>query len=280
MLQPGNYLAYTVCSPDDLDVVCQLDILSLAGEYHGSLTDKVKLSGRVSPNGKLIVFSNEGKLRIINLETGKHLPFRAASDYNCFEPDWGPDENNIVASCDGEIGEDIYLFSLAEDTSVRLTDCEESEDYCQNPVWSPTGKWIAFYRTSTKSGVSETRGLYLIDTACFDNYPTCSNSDRGPHGVFRPRSWSPDGIYLAGQDANIIHIVMMKDGIVSSIQDIEAGDRLVESLAWSPDGRWIAYSSNSQIYLISVGDWTLSQLRDIRNRPEINGWIIISTQDE
>jgi WD40 repeat protein len=107
------------------------------------------------------------------------------------------------------------------------------------------------------------------------------DTDLGPFGLVSPQTWSPDSLYLAGEDGSIIHIFMIKDGLVSLTQDIETGGRSVESISWSPDGQWLVYTSSGQIRLISTDDWSQSLLYDISTTtPTISGWITIPPKEE
>ena len=273
-LPPGDYLVYSACLPDD----CRLDILSLAGNHQGTLIEKSNSSeGSISTNGMFIVFS--GGLHILNFETNKFLPFEASND-QCYEPDWSPDGSFVAARCNGEVGADIYIFSPQDGTTMRLTDCEENGDGCGNPTWSSDGRWIAYLRAPARSGVSETRGLYLLNTACFVEPATCMETALGPFGLVSPQTWSPDSLYLAGRDGSTIRIFMLNDGAVSPVQDIETGDDLVESISWSPDGEWIAYSVTTEIYLISTDDWSQNLLHEDDRYVGIVGWITISPTEE
>ncbi len=260
---------------------CKLELLSRAGERQGTLSTKgTFLFGSISPDGTRMVFrDDEGGLRLLDLETNEIRSFGAADD-QCFDPDWSPDGNVVVANCIGKKGEDLYVFSLTEGTKTRLTDCEELKDSCTLPVFSPDGKWRAYYRGPNRSGVSDTRGLYLIDTACLAEPATCMDTDRGPFGLFSPQTWSPDGRYLAGDNGSTIYIFRVQDGTVSQVQAIETDD-VVEAISWSPDGEWIAFTSFNQISLISVADWTHFLLYDLNNDiPQLNGWITIHPKEE
>lgn len=281
ILPPGDYLAYSTCVYVQGQTDCKLELLSLAGERQGTLLTKgIFLFGSISPDGTQMVFRDEeGRLRLLDLETHASRLFSTADDA-CFDPDWSPDGNAVVANCIGKKGEDLYIFSLADGTRTRLTDCEELKDGCTLPVFSPDGKWLAYYRGPKRSGVSDTRGLYLIDTVCLAEPATCMDTDRGPFGLYDPQTWSPDGRYLATDNGSTIYIFRVQDGAVSQVQAIETDD-VVEAISWSPDGEWIAFTSSSQIFLISVADWTPFLLYDLNNKtPKLYGWITIPPEEE
>jgi WD40 repeat protein len=276
ILPDGNYLAYFAC----LTKYCELNVLSLAGEYQGTLSKKALPVGSISPDQRLLAFSDaDGLLRILDFKMNELVPFETL-DEECFDADWSPDGNYVVASCHGEEVEEIYAFSLLDGTGIRLTDCESSDNDCRGPVWSPDGKWIAYYRAAWYLK-AETRGLYLIDTACFANPATCTDAVLGPLDDAYPESWSLDGLYLAASDDYTIRIFKMEAGNISQVRDIETGDDLVETIAWSPNGEWLAYTASSQIYLISTEDWTPFLLYDVETTtPKIVDWITIPAWEE
>ncbi len=127
----------------------------------------------------------------------------------------------------------------------------------RDAVWSPDGKWIAYY--SDRSGEYE---LYLRSA-------DGSGSERLiPTGTtktwsFRP-VFSPDSKTIAWGDKNhLLHLVDVASGKITDVDRSEYGD--ITYYSWSPDSRWLAYTKNNQvrfsvIYVYSVGDAKSYQL--------------------
>jgi Tol biopolymer transport system component len=127
-----------------------------------------------------------------------------------------------------------------------------------NPVWSPDGKWVAYY-TLTKGGPAIVRRQAV----------------GGPEETMlsaqdiRPADWSTDGKYLlytkgpVATSTEIWALPLASDGkpfqVVPPVGYINSGARL------SPDMRWLAYwsdeSGRHEIYIVPFhgsGKWQVS----------------------
>jgi serine/threonine-protein kinase len=168
-------------------------------------------------------------------------------------PRLAPDGRRVAV----EIGLQIWLYDLAQDTLTRLT---FEGDFNNSPEWAPDGTRIAFY--STKDGPQK------IFWQLADGSGGLERLTSGESGPQTPKSWSADGQLLAFQD---ISPTMQRDIWVLRLSDRKAEPFLrtpfIEGApAFSPDGRWLAYVSNEsgrpEIYVQPYpgpgGKWQIS----------------------
>jgi len=114
---------------------------------------------------------------------------------------------------------------------------------CYSPVWSPDGNRLAF--NSNRAGALN---LYAIDTRLAE-----APERLGTSGMMqRPRSWSPDGRFLAYEvqtPAAVLEThVLPFDGRGSPWRWGREGGTASQP-GFSPDGRWLAYQS------LESGSW-------------------------
>ena len=121
------------------------------GDYH-MITSGVRKDGqaRVSPDGKNIVFTSgrtgNGDLYLLGLETGalRRLTWTEGTD---LFGQWSPDGKDITYTTGSRQSHDIHVIRNVDDDSP----VDEAlitwffDDVM--PVYSPDGKWIAFYTT-------------------------------------------------------------------------------------------------------------------------------------
>jgi serine/threonine protein kinase/Tol biopolymer transport system component len=116
--------------------------------------------------------------------------------------------------------------------------------YASLPKWSPDGKWIAFFSTTT----GKTAKIYLVSPEGGNTQellPEDAGSEADPN-------WSPDGksivfgaIYAAAKQG--IRVADVKTREVRAL----SGSQQLFSPRWSPDGKWIAaVRSNSQSLML------------------------------
>jgi Tol biopolymer transport system component len=106
------------------------------------------------------------------------------------------------------------------------------------PVWSPDGKWLAYY-TTEKHGTSIARR------------PAIGGPEEtllvAENRVF-PQDWSPDGQYLLygkGAPGTYIEIwALPMFGEHKPFQIVPSGNHRSEFARFSPDGQWVAYTSD------------------------------------
>lgn len=215
--------------------------------------DALWLSGR---NGEM-VYENGGYIYKLNADTGKTT--KLTVNINFDSPHRMPYLKSVKRSIrsygispDGELAlfgarGDIFTVPAEEGIVENLTASSTRE---MNPVWSPDGKYIAYY--SEKSGEFE---IYLR------NYKTGTTKQltKGATHWKNYPVWSPDSSKLLYSDmAGKLRILDIKTG---KEKLVDTGIRtLIRSYSFSPDSRWVAYtlvSENNQsaiwVYSVETG---------------------------
>jgi Tol biopolymer transport system component len=149
-----------------------------------------------------------------------------------------------------ETASDVWSIDLARGIAARLT---VDRPYCENPVWTPEGRWIWF---SFFPGGS--RQVARVPGAGGGEPETMLRA----RGVFdNPVAWSPDGRTLlmrslsptTGED--VWAVVGGRDSLWRPVLQSRHHE---ENPAFSPDGRWLAYRSDEsgrpELYIQSYPD--------------------------
>jgi Tol biopolymer transport system component len=158
---------------------------------------------------------------------------------SCDAPSWSPDGRRLavhVGSIAGPDGgtrpqSDLAIID-ADGTNLHRVTNDRALD--TQPVWSPTGEWIAF--ESRRGPDAEDQGIYLIRP-----------NGRGLHRLTpawaRHPTWSPDGRWVAfagSYEWGADHVFAVPvDGGGPVRLSSGAGGALLP--VWSPDGTQISY---------------------------------------
>jgi dipeptidyl aminopeptidase/acylaminoacyl peptidase len=181
-----------------------------------------------SPDGKQIVYSGNGagfkgaELYMTN-DDGTGNKFLTYGDM----PSWSPDGKEIVYSEDGNIKK-INLASKVKTTLVLAKGFDKL-----SPVWSPSGKQIAFY-TYDETGAEF---IKLVK-------PDGSGQDILNINVttgWSPFAWSPDSseiVFRSSEECGDLNIVNLETKTWRVLLSSPDGKM---NLSWSPDGNWIAF---------------------------------------
>jgi len=157
-------------------------------------------------------------------------------------PTFSPDGDQIAFVWSGEQDDnlDIYVKLIDSGSALRLTS-DAADDL--NPVWSPDGRYVAFYRQAVVGS-----GVFLV--------PALGGGERKLAEVTPARfgtivraylSWSPDGEYLATSDRDhpsdpySITLIARETGEkrrVTSPPATTIGDL---SPVFAPDGKTLAF---------------------------------------
>jgi eukaryotic-like serine/threonine-protein kinase len=153
---------------------------------------------------------------------------------------------------------DIWVLDLARGTRTRLTFGPESNFV---PVWSPDGKWIAYF-----SHRNSKPGMYrkLADGSGAEEELLTGNQP------IVPWDWSRDGkyiLYISGIAGNQDIWALPLEGDRKPFQVVPTTPKTLRSEPrLSPDGRWLTYISNEagseQVYVAAFnggqGKWQAS----------------------
>ena len=207
--------------------------------------------GVLSPDTERLAFITENTiLSLIDLEGDllTQVPLNLSCDN---DPSWSKNGDRLAIECE----ENIYIFSVKDDSLIRLTSWgQRYVDSFLSPLWSPDGSRIAYlYRNLTSLSSVPENGIYVTDAECLINLDTCREHTEGPFfpyalgGIF---TWSRDSRKLAfSEDLHSIRIADLSTQGESLVLDNLDG---IDGLVWSPDGEWVAYSINGNIYTFSV----------------------------
>jgi len=160
-------------------------------------------------------------------------------------------KTNIRASPDGtkfafilanaDALDEVWISHRGSISSQKLVSIPGND--CDNPIWSPDGKWIAFGQGSR----SKSDGIYLVPST--GGVPRPLALVKTPGQYLAPLSWFPDGSkILCGSDLPRRELVTVAVGVPGSPPS-EPKPFLTGSAQYfdadiSQDGRWLAYVSD------------------------------------
>ena len=160
-------------------------------------------------------------------------------------PRLSPSEDQIAMSILSDAQFDIWVYSIARGTSMRLTFEEGSEAMSQ---WSPDGQQLVY--SSVRDGVAN------LFSRAVTGVGTERRLSSGTNDHY-PSSWNADGLAILVTECGGlivtcgISMVSLEDEPVLS--KVLASEFLEVGGVVSPDGAWIAYSSNEsgepQVYV-------------------------------
>jgi serine/threonine-protein kinase len=232
-----------------------VDIAYAAISDSGTLVYTPITSLSAVPGVALVWVNREGK------EESLGAPVNSYS-----QPKISPDGTRVALSMGPGMNKDIWIWDIARKTLSKLTFDKTREI---TPIWSPDGKWIAYWADTR--GVSP-NGVYRKPA---DGTGDAEKLISAPN----PRqlhlfSWSGDGKALLMQEMvtwtnmDICTLTMIGDHTKNPLLQTEYSE---SQPIISPDGRWIAYSSNettgaplkTEVYVrpfpeVNKGKWQIS----------------------
>jgi tricorn protease len=207
-------------------------------------------AGRPSDGTGNIVFDRAGGLEVFDPATGqaRQVAFEVLADSPEARPyvknvkDWithiglSPDGNRAVVVARGDV------FTVPREKGVIRNLSRDPGSRDKDAVWSPDGKWIAFF--SDRSGEYE---IWLTDPLGKGKPVRLTTHRDGYRFALR---WSPDSKKLAFADQTLaLSYLDVDTKQVTKVDkaDYEAMDLAIDAKpifdsTWSPDGRFLAYT--------------------------------------
>jgi dipeptidyl aminopeptidase/acylaminoacyl peptidase len=173
-----------------------------------------------SPVGARIAFKRNGSLFVVNANGSglRRVPHLVAP----FRPTWSPNGSSIALQSQGQI------CTIHPDGSVlkRLTRFAGAPgDGAGNPVWSPDGRRIAFFRDLGHRGGATGELWVMSSNGSHVRRPYIQNTYFGPS---TGPAWSPDGKYIVFIRHSGISIIDANGGHLHVLVS------LGEAPAWQP----------------------------------------------
>ena len=169
---------------------------------------------------------------------------------NAWSPSWSPDGKGLVVvregclapyTCDAdfESGGGILVTVRADGSDVQQVtfDNGKDSDGAGEPVWSPDGKWIAFFGGNGAVNLVSPNGSE-------DGFRTITDSGSGSAWNL---AWSPDASKLAFDTVDKAHAYRQEVAVFDLATERRTtlpSRRPISALAWSLDGKQLAFLSS------------------------------------
>ncbi|MCH7782815.1 PD40 domain-containing protein [candidate division KSB1 bacterium] len=212
----------------------------------------------LAPDGKKIAAVIRGEIFVSSVEGGYA---RNVTNTSWRERDitWDKESKNIIYSSDVDANRNLYKVSAIGGEPVMLTN---TVDDILNPVVSPDGNYIAYYRGHRQIRIMNTDG---------NNDRLLVEDDFG--GRFASGyTWSPDSKYIsyvAGSSHNDIYAVNVETNDILQLTDTAYDE---ENPYWAPDGKSLYFSSNRTGHSFPefTGKWDIYKLDLKPEMPEFD----------
>jgi tricorn protease len=187
---------------------------------------------KLSPDGKKIAAVVRGEIFVLGSDGG-YARNITRSPWREKGVDWDKDSRNIVYVSDAGANPDLYIIPALGDASPRRLTTSPGDE--NNPVFSPDGKWIAYYRGQ--------RELRLIQPDGQGDRLLAEDDFGGRFADdFR---WSPDSRFIAvtaRRNANLdLFAVEAATGKTTALTNTAYDESGAE---WTKDGKSILFLSN------------------------------------
>lgn len=179
-------------------------------------------------------------------------------------PSLSPEGNNVAFTWTGpkQDNQDIYVQMIGSGSPLQLT-TDPQNDY--NPVWSPDGRWIAFFRSQPPAPTGlRSRELRLIPALGGPERKLADIQSQDFFPVAAYLAWSPDGNSLVVTDSpgegqpDALFVVSVETGEKSRLTNPQPPVLADTSPAVSPDGRSLVFLrrttwGSGELHLLPLG---------------------------
>jgi len=205
-LPTGRYIAYAT---EGLGNKYYIEIISESGKEWGRILNGNKAF--ISKDQKYIAQKLSQGIRIFDLDRGRM--FDLPIDDNCYfssaESAWDNSGEMLAVSCEGK----LLVISSKDGTVVgeishKIDPDPSGGNYHLHPIWSPNGKWLAFFVFSQDPSLG-TQGPFIADVLCFlDKNEGCENAIIFlDNAIEQLLSWTPNNqLAVLNPWENIIQI--------------------------------------------------------------------------
>ncbi len=210
------------------------------------------MSVDVSPDGKRIAFDMLGDIYDLPIEGGEARALASGMAWD-MQPRYSPDGKWIAFTSDRTGGDNLWIMDANGGNARQIS--KESFRLLNNPVWHPSGRYIAGRKHFTTRRSLGTGEIWLYNLDGGDGVMLVKRpSDEFQKELGEP-AFSPDGKYLYysqnvtpgpvfeyAQDANKAVFAIRRYEVATGETDdavSEPGGAMRPTP--SPDGRWLAY---------------------------------------
>lgn len=208
-----------------------------------------------------IVYEKFGEIRLYDLESKKDqaVPIRVQGDFASVRQRFVPVARQIRSATLSPTGQRAVFEAHGEIITVpaekgdarNITQTPGVHE--RTPVWSPDGKWIAYW-----SDAKGEYNLYLREQNGMGEPRVIELQEKGFY--FQP-TWSPDSKNLAFTDNKLnVWVIDIEQNTQKKIDADTYYDPLGMQLmdpAWAPDSKWLAYTKKLKNQLRAVFVYSL-----------------------
>ncbi|MBY0433522.1 MAG: amidohydrolase family protein [Cyclobacteriaceae bacterium] len=227
-------------------------------DFDGATRQPVKglMTPAVSPDGKKIAFTALGDIYVLSIGNSKPVALTRDSFID-IDPSWSPDSRQLAFVSDRKGPMNVFIYDVATGQLLQASPSPENQSY---PMWSPDGKYIAYYATEVDA---------LTGGSVLHRLNLATKSVEKIHiPLFAPSqpSWSPDGKTIAVSALKVFS-TRFREGLnkITFISLAGAPDRMMMPVEgrtlstrgkngphWSPDGKWLAYVQDGLLWILPI----------------------------
>ncbi|MBT5604197.1 MAG: amidohydrolase, partial [Gammaproteobacteria bacterium] len=209
----------------------------------------------VSPDGRQVVFDLLGDIYLLPINGGEAVPIIEGISWD-IQPRFSPDGGSIAFTSDRDGGDNIWTMELATETFRQVS--FESFRLLNNPVWHPSGNYIAarkHFTTSRSLGAGEiwtyhvkagdgAMGVPLVKRPSPNYQKELGEPAYGSQGdlLYYTQSATPGNTFIYHEDSNGALFAIKRLNLTDGSTEVVAGGAGGAVRATpSPDGVWLAY---------------------------------------